>query len=67
MFDKAKLVTDLQSTINHEHPNLIEMHQLLTMAINTAHEQGYIAVKEMERKLMRLKLGLQVEADNADV
>jgi hypothetical protein len=48
------------------HPNRREeIRKLIDTAFRDVHEQGYVEGLKMERKLMRLRLGLAVEGDNA--
>lgn len=42
---------------------VFEPHRWVLMAMNSAHEQGYIKGMEMTRKLMRLRLGLGTRED----
>lgn len=62
-----KIAVDLESAIAHmRHPNRREeIRKLIDNAFRDVHEQGYVAGLKMERKLMRLRLGLAVEGDNA--
>lgn len=51
-----KLVKEMDELLDDKHSFAYAARQI--------YEQGYIAGKEQERKLLRLKLGLQVKGDD---
>lgn len=58
--DKETLVKEVDKLLKDP------VHYSSAWAINRAYELGYVAGQAMERRLLRLKLGLGVPSDSED-